>query len=143
MKKKILEEVVCPVGEGASGYVTFQNKYGIFSGKSEFNMVKEDFKNFSRFVAIRYAEIRAELKFAQFRLKQEKIKLRTIQSLKKDLEVNNITPDKKTLRRINLKLRDYSQSVSDWSNLCNHLKNAVQEQDKQREEILSRSRKDK
>ena len=143
MREKILEEEVYLPEEGGTGYFCFQNKYGIFEGQSFFNLEEENVKNFSKFVAIRYAEVRARLSFAKMRLKQEKIKLQTIQSLKKDILNNVENPDKKVLRRINLKLRDYTQSISDWDNLCSYLEKAISTQEKEREEILSRSKKDK
>lgn len=100
--------------------------------------------NYSEFAGERYALLRAEKEFAKLRLKQEKIKLQTIQNLIKDI---NYTIDIEELEknpimhRINLKLRDYTQSVSDWENLYNYYEPEIRHQDAIRQDILSRGKK--
>lgn len=133
--------------------VTMQNKYGKFIGFAQCH--PDDMKNFSMYAGSRYAETRAAMDFAKFRLKQEKIKLQTIQNLitdisrsaKCDYELECITEHtgrrSNLLRQIKLKLRDYSQSVEDWSNLYDFLKTSVKKQDEERQRILSRTRKEK
>ena len=123
-------------------FITIQNKYGIFHGYAF--CCDEDKENFSKYAGDRYAEIRASLEFSKLRLKQEKIKLKTIQNLYKDICNNpKCENDKATLRCVKLKLRDYSQSVSDWENLCEYLSTSVKKQDEERQSILSRTKKDK
>ena len=103
--------------------MTIQNKYGKFSGWAYCN--DEDMENFSSHAGLRYAENRAAADYAKLRLKQEKIKLKTIQNLVKDFEYNN-TP---VPREVKIKLRDYNQSISDWENLYNYLLDSVKKQD--------------
>ena len=128
--------------DGITGIV-IQNKYGHFYGSARFNP-KDDINTFSEYAGSRYAEIRAVEKFAKFRYKQEKIKLKVIQDLIKDIRRNcpeEIEKNPKLMRRINLKLRDYTQSVEDWNNLSTYLKERVSKQVEEREKILSRSNK--
>lgn len=124
-------------------YVRVQNKYGIFHGHSLCS--EEDLPNFSEFAGERYALLRAEKEFAKLRLKQEKIKLQTIKNLIKDISnsVDFIREDDPVMRKINLKLRDYSQSVSDWENLYNHYEPEIKHQDALRQDVLSRSKRNK
>ena len=103
-------------------------------------------ENYSQYAGERYALLRAEKNFAKFRLKQEKIKLKTIQNLKKEIEQDKtikIPPHSKIMRKINLKLRDYTQSVSDWENLYHYYEPEIKHQDALRQEILSRSKRNK
>ncbi len=122
--------------------ITVQNKYGKFDGLAFCH--PNDVDNFSMFAGERYAEARAAAKFAKTRLKQEKIKLKTIQNLVKDIEYGPYTSmeylDKKVRRLINIKLRDYSQSVEDWNNYYTYLQTAVKHMDEQRQELLSKYR---
>ena len=138
MKYKIIEEYYDEKKREYS--ITIQNKYGRFTGKAYCN--KEDV--FSIYTGARYAEIRATIEYAKFRYKQEKIKLKVIQDLIKDIRRNcpeEIEKNPKLMRRINLKLRDYTQSVEDWNNLSTYLKERVSKQVEEREKILSRSNK--
>lgn len=140
MKNKIIHESAHP--ETGISRCIIQNKYGKFSGYAWFND-EDDVSTFSQFAGIRYAEIRATEKFAKYRLKQERIKLNTIKSLIKDIDHNcpEAKENNKLMRRINLKLRDYTQSVNDWENLYTYLRSAVNKQVEEREKILSRSNK--
>ena len=140
MKNKILFTETHPDGFSIFG---MQNKYGVYYGEAI--CCPEDMETYSKFCGARYAEIRANAAFAKSRLKQEKIKLKTIQNLLKDIEYDNKCNEKYNpyLHRIKIKLRDYSQSVEDWQNLYNHLCEAVKVQDQTRQKILQRTRKEK
>lgn len=116
--------------------MTIQNKYGKFTGYAYCS--EDDLENFSSHAGLRYAENRAAAEYAKLRLKQEKIKLKTIQNLVKDFEYNN-TP---IPREIKIKLRDYNQSTSDWENLYFYLLDSVKKQDQERQRVLSWSKKD-
>ena len=123
-----------------SSKVVIQNKYGIFRGFSQCH--PNDMETFSAYAGERYAETRAVAEYAKFRWKQEKIKLKTIKDLMKDIEYS--CPEEKEssplFRRVKLKLRDYSQSSEDWGNLYHFLKNSIDKQDKERVKILSRTK---
>ena len=140
MKNKIIDSN----SDKSSGVsrVTVQNKYGKFNGFAFCH--PDDMDNFSMFAGERYAEVRAAAKYAKMRLKQEKIKLKTIQNLVKDIEYGPYTSmeylDKKVRKLINLKLRDYSQSVEDWNNYHIYLQTAVKHMDEQRQELLAKYR---
>ena len=121
--------------------ITIQNKYGHFTGEAF--CCPEDLESFSQYAGFRYAENRAAAKFAKFRYKQEKIKLQTIQNLIKDLNHRNAFIPLDIQRTLKLKLRDYSQSMSDWQNIYTYLKDSVKKQDKERQEVVSWTKKDK
>lgn len=139
MKYKIIEEYYDEKKREYS--VTIQNKYGRFTGKAYCN--KEDV--FSIYTGARYAEIRATIEYAKFRYKQEKIKLNTVRNLYKDLTYNAYLAqmNQTALHSVNIKIRDYSQSTQDWKNLYEYLEKRIPELDKEREKILSRTKKDK
>lgn len=139
MKYKIIEEYYDEKKREYS--ITIQNKYGRFTGKAYCN--KEDV--FSIYTGARYAEIRATIEYAKFRYKQEKIKLNTVKNLYKDLTYNAYLAqmNQTALHSVNIKIRDYSQSTQDWKNLYEYLEKRIPELDKEREKILSRTKKDK
>lgn len=139
MKNKIIKSFFDP--EFGYSYVEVQNKYGIFKGHASCS--EEDLPNFSEFAGERYALLRAEKQFAKLRLRQEKIKLQTIKNLIKDISnnIDFIKEDDPIMRKINLKLRDYTQSVSDWENLYNYYEPEIKHQDSLRQQILSKVKK--
>lgn len=141
MKNKVIKESYDK--ETGVCKITIQNKYGHFTGEAK--CCPEDMDQFSTFTGSRYAEIRAAANFMKYKVKEEKIKLKTIQNLKKDLEhyyagsYPHAIPSK-VLRFINLKLRDYTQAISDWENLYHYLEDTIKDQDKERQKILLRSK---
>lgn len=142
MKNKIIEAWSDEVA-GIS-QVTLQNKYGQFTGSAFYN--SDDKNGFSAYAGERYAEIRANAAFAKFRYKQEKLKLHTLRQLKKEIkEDSKCVKDlaSHTMHHINLKIRDYEQSVSDWKNYYEYLEHYVYESAEQREQMLARTREKK
>ncbi len=125
--------------------VTIQNKYGCFTGSSVCH--EEDMPNFSSLAGQRYAEISAVVKYCTFRYKQEKLKYETMLKLQNDINYLCLSSEeqkacKKIIHKINLKIRDYHQSMNDWKNLAVHLKQSILKQDKDRQDILLRVKKD-
>lgn len=121
--------------------VIIQNKYGRFYGTAQCH--PNDIENFSFYAGERYAENRAIAEYAKFRWKQEKVKLKTIKDLIKDIDYVCSSEEKENnpiFRKIKLKLRDYSQSSEDWGNLYHFFKNSVENQDKERTKILNRAK---
>lgn len=114
--------------------VVIQNKNGKFVGYSY--CAPEDMENFSMYAGTRYAEIRAAAAAVKHQLKEEKIKLKTIQNLIKDYKYLN----KKVDRPIKIKLRDYATNVKQLEKTYDALINSVKEQDKERQAILSRTK---
>ena len=141
MKSKIIDSYT-DEKEGFSR-VTIQNKYGKFTGYSYCH--PDDKDAFSIYAGERYAELRAYKEYAKFRLKQEKIKLQTIENLLKDIKndlKNNHVPFINfsiPIRKIYLKKRDYTRSVSDWENLYNYYEQAIKKQDEIRQDLLAKA----
>ena len=138
MKYKIVEEYYNEYNREYS--VTIQNKYGRFTGKAYCN--RDDI--YSAYTGARYAEIRATIEFAKFRYNQEKIKLKTVKNLYKDLTYNGYLAqiNQRAIHAVNIKIRDYSQSVQNWKNLYEYLEKRIPELDKEREKILNRGKKE-
>ena len=102
-------------------------------------------ETYSQFAGERYATLRAYKSFAKLRLKQEKIKLKTIENLMKDIihdTKNNLSFNATSvpMRKIKLKLRDYKQSVSDWENIYNFYEQEIKKQDEERQAIIKRAK---
>ena len=141
MKNKVVNETY----DSQSGIctVTIQNKYGHFTGKAK--CCPEDMKNFSTYAGSRYAEIRASIKYAKFRLKQEKIKYQTIDNYLKDCLVieNELGYDMSYNHYINhaLNLRKvYQNNIKHWEEIVNLLSNSISLQDEERQKVLNRSK---
>lgn len=139
MKYKIIEEQYDELKREYS--ITIQNKYGRFTGKAYCR--RDDI--YSVYTGARYAEIRATIAFAKFRYNQEKVKLNTVKNLYKDLTYNGYLAqmNQKAIHAVNIKIRDYSQSMQNWKNLYEYLEKRIPELDKEREKILERANKDK
>ena len=121
--------------------VIIQNKYGKFYGYAQCS--PEDMENYSQFAGERYATLRAYKSFAKFRLKQEKIKLKTIENLIKDIKYDSRPFDilSPAVKKILLKLRDYKQSVEDWENIYNFYEQEIKKQDEERQTLLKKYKK--
>lgn len=100
-------------------------------------------ENYSQFAGERYATLRAYKSFAKFRLKQEKIKLKTIENLIKDIKHDPRPFDvlSPAVKKILLKLRDYKQSVEDWENIYNFYEQEIKKQDEERQTLLKKYKK--
>ena len=91
MKTKIIDEYF----DNYTGIsrVKIQNKYGHFTGFAHYNKEKEEEGKdllehetlFSCYQGARIALVRAHIKFAKSRLKEEKIKLKAIKNLLKNI----------------------------------------------------------
>ena len=139
MKNKIIySHLDKKSGESA---VIIQNKYGKFYGYAQ--CAPEDMENYSQFAGERYATLRAYKSFAKFRLKQEKIKLKTIENLIKDIKHDPRPFDvlSPAVKKILLKLRDYKQSVEDWENIYNFYEQEIKKQDEERQTLLKKYKK--
>ena len=139
MKNKIIySHLDKKSGESA---VIIQNKYGKFYGYAQ--CAPEDMENYSQFAGERYATLRAYKSFAKFRLKQEKIKLKTIENLIKDIKHDPRPFDvlSPAVKKILLKLRDYKQSVEDWENIYNFYEQEIIKQDEERQTLLKKYKK--
>ena len=142
MKNKIIEESY----DEKTGIckVIIQNKYGHFSGEAK--CCPEDMDQFSMYTGSRYAEIRAAADFMKYKAKEEKIKLKAIQNLKKDIRhyygaaYASVAASDPIVHFIKLKLRDYSQAVSDYEHLYPYLEDTIKDQDEERQKILLRSK---
>lgn len=109
--------------------VTMQNRYGKYVGISELHDEDKPYK--SSLIGGSYAENRAVASYIKERLKESKIKLKTIQNLKKDFEHSKL----EIPRPIKLKLRDYTQEVDDLTNYLYYLNHYIEEAEKHRAKL--------
>ena len=77
-------------------YVTIADKYGRYTGYANLHENDREFAS----------------KLLHNNIKRNKIMLKVIRNLKKDIELNCKDIDPAVLRRINLKLRDYSNEIN-------------------------------
>lgn len=133
---KIIDEKAFPTERYCR--VTIQSKEGQFTGWSYCHRDDE----FSTFAGIKYAERRAVAAWAKYKAKIAKIQLRTMQTLKKDLEIKYSGifrfPKNKELRAIKIKIRDYFNDVKYWTEAAKSLEESIQTDDQKRTDILSR-----
>lgn len=144
MKSKIIHSTIDKQSGVTS--VIIQNRFGQFTGWSECH--PDDMEDFSAFAGERYAEIRANQKYIKHRLKQEKIKLKAIENLIKEIETDNkckkpLENKSPIMRHVYIQYRNYKQSVEDWENLDKHLNKLISKLDKERQDILKKYSKDK
>ena len=102
-------------------------------------------EHFSVHAGSRYAEIRANEEYAKFRYNLAKNKLTALKEVKhelKQLSYNSTDDVKKVERQLNLKIRDYTESMQNWENLYKYLGTRVNKLDEEREKILNRTKKD-
>ena len=126
--------------------VCIQNKYGKFWGFSFCS--PEDLDTFSEYAGQRYAETRAAAEFAKHRMKQEKLKLKTITDFINDFYCNS---DYNAFDLNNNPLynhafvlqKNYAKNVKHWKEVSELLLASVSKQDKERQDILLRSKKNK
>ncbi len=96
-------------GQSLVALIDKNNK--VYTGEARLHPDDKDFAK--KYSGCDIAECRAWIKYLKDRRRIFKIKLDTIQKLKKDIEINcdlnNI--DAKFLKRINLKIRDYMNEI--------------------------------
>ena len=110
--------------------VKMQNKYGQYIGISEIKN-EEDRKYKSKITGGNYAESRAIAKYIKERLKDSKLKLKTVQNLKKDFEYSKL----EIPRPLKLKIRDYTQEVDDLTNYLYYLDHYIENAEKNRAKL--------
>ena len=128
-----------------TNYIYLQDKNGIYKGKSRVHPDDLKNNNWSYFRGYRLAQNRAWINFYKNKIKQEKIKLKTILNLKKDFiftfEEKNIP--KNILRRLNLKIRDYTNNIENYKNQIAQIEKEIEENEKLYSSILNKRDKSK
>ena len=141
MKTKIINEYF--EEESGISVVTIQNRYGHFTGKAFCN--KEDY--FSPYQGERIAATRANIKFAKSKLKEEKVKLKAIDNLLKNLYCdeyfNSNIYEEKTYKRVKKEQERYCKNINNWENIITILEDSIKKMDEERQKVLSRSNKNK
>ena len=114
--------------------VILADKYGIYTGQAKLHPADKNF--ISQITGGRLAEQRAQIKCLQSKYKRKKIELKTIQKLNKDIKINCKNIDPKIQRRINLKLRDYTNEINEIKNNIFTLQKDITEGIKLKDKIL-------
>lgn len=117
--------------------VTIQTKYGHFTGTAKCK--PEDIC--SNYAGIRYATMRAHIKYCNYMKKRAKIQLETILNLKKDISFCGYKCPPKITKAINLKLRDYTAAVNLWEIHAELLEEQIQKLAEERDRILEQYKK--
>lgn len=113
----------------------------LFKGKARLH--PDDKNSANELTGCRLAQHRAWIKYLQNERKKKKIMLKAIQNLNKDIKQNCSSIHPSIQRRINLKLRDYSNEVKYLSTEITSLTQDLTKSIKFRDKLLERSKQDK
>lgn len=127
MKTKIVHEEFDE--KNGISIVTIQNKYGHFTGMAQCHSDDE----YSMFQGERIAATRANIEFCKFRIKQEKVKIKTLDELE-TIFFN------KTLYN---KIKECKRTIEYYKDSITILKNSIKLMDEERQKVLQRSKKNK
>lgn len=119
--------------------VTLADKYGRYTGIAKLH--PDDIQHKNEITGFRLAERRAWIKSLKDQLYRKRYMLKAIKDLKKDFEFQNCELDKKTLRRINLKLRDYTQNIEELKNAIHLFQEETKKDIQTRERLLKKRTK--
>lgn len=122
-------------GESA---VALANRDGVYIGSAKLH--PDDKNSASQFAGCRLAECRAWLQYLHKQLSRQKLMLKTIQNLKKDIDLNSPYIDSQTQRRINLKLRDYSNNIQNLKDNIKQLEDKIKKDIQIRDSLLKRTK---
>lgn len=121
--------------------VALANRDGVYIGEAKLH--QEDKEYGSELCGCRLAEMRAWVKYLLNERRRKKLMLKAIQNLNKDIQLNCNNIDPKIQRRINLKLRDYTQEISTINKDIADLKNQIVKDIKIRDDLIKRSNSNK
>ena len=138
MKTKIVDETF----DEKSGLttVTLQNKYGHFTGMAQCHPDDE----YSMFQGERIAATRANIEFCKFRIKQEKIKIKTFEEIRNDYIINSaFTVEYPYLYYFRKKIKRCIKKIEYYQDSIDILKSSIKKMDEERQKVLLRSKKNK
>ena len=118
--------------------VAIVNRDGVYIGSAKLH--PDDKNSASQFAGCRLAECRAWLQYLHKELSRQKLMLKTIQNLKKDIALHSPNIDQQTQRRINLKLRDYSNNIQSLKDDIKQLENKIKKDIEIRDSLLKRAK---
>lgn len=141
MKTKIVYEEFDK--ENGISIVTIQNKYGRFTGMA---MCHPD-DSFSPFQGERIAATKANIEFLKFRIKQTKAEANGIHKLLSDFYYDtNISSSAyvgPVWKHALVKLERYEKDIENFKEGIEILKDSIVKMDKERQEVLKRSKQNK
>lgn len=139
MKTKIVHEEFDE--KNGTTIVTIQNKYGHFTGVAYCH--PND--SYSTYQGERIAATKASIEFLKFRIKQTKAEAKGIQNLLSDFYCNlDLNPSSyigDVWKHALTKLEIYDKRIEDLNISINILKDSIKKMDKERQEVLLRSKK--
>ena len=141
MKTKIINESFDE--KNGTTIVTIQNKYGHFTGVA---MCHPD-DSFSPFQGERIAATKANIEFLKFRIKQTKAESNGIKKLLSDFYYDtNISSSVyvgPVWKHALVKLERYEKDIENFKDGIEILKDSIVKMDKERQEVLKRSKQNK
>lgn len=118
--------------------VALANRDGVYIGSAKLH--PDDKNTASQFAGCRLAEYRAWLKYLHKERTRNKIQLKTIKNLNKDIQLNCSSIDPKIQRRINLKIRDYNNKIQELTDNIKELQNKIKKDIEIRDSFLKRTK---
>lgn len=144
MKTKIVNETFN--ADTGLTTVTLQNKYGHFTGTARCCLDDD----YSMFQGERIAATRANIEFCKFRIKQEKAKIKALDEIiidynleTKYLDYPSFVLGYKLRKQIFLNKRNYEKNIENFKDSISILKNSIKLMDEERQKVLLRSKKNK
>ena len=121
--------------------VGLADKYGTYIGEAKVH--PDDKKNASKFTGCSIAENRALIKLLKKRLQREKIRLKTIENLYKDVSINCsdlIKENPKLEKRFKIQIKNSNNTIKDIQKFIYDLNFEIFNRIKIREEILDKKK---
>ena len=138
MKTKIVDETFDEISGLTT--VTLQNKYGHFTGMAQCHPDDE----YSMFQGERIAATRANIEFCKFRIKQEKVKIKTFEEIRNDYIINSaFTVEYPYLYYFRKKIKGCIKKIEYYQDSIDILKSSIKKMDEERQKVLLRSKKNK
>ena len=138
MKTKIVDETFDEISGLTT--VTLQNKYGHFTGMAQCHPDDE----YSMFQGERIAATRANIEFCKFRIKQEKVKIKTFEEIRNDYIINSaFIVEYPYLYYFRKKIKGCIKKIEYYQDSIDILKSSIKKMDEERQKVLLRSKKNK
>lgn len=117
--------------------VALADKYQRYIGQAKLHPDDKEYP--SEYAGCRLAQKRAWVKYLRSECRRKKIMLQTIKNLNKDIQLNCQEINPKIQRRINLKLRDYTEEITELKDSIIELENQIKKDISTRDNLIKRS----
>lgn len=114
--------------------VLLADRYGKYIGQAKLH--PDDKNHASQYMGCALAQQRAWIKGLKKRGSRIKIKINTIKSIIKDIELN-IEDNKEIIKRLNIQLKNYNNQINDINNQIKEIEQNIKKRIQIREKIIN------